>query len=181
MRIGILGKSGAGKDTFADYLVEEKNFRRLAFADPLYEIAKKYFGMREKDRGLLQDIGNAMRCVDENVFVNLLTRKVNSEYEKNIVVTDVRQKNEFEALKKLGFIFIYIDTSLENRLKRIAIRDEIEITEEYVERIENNTAETGCDEIIREGKLIDFIVDNNKDIEALRDRAETITETLRTR
>ncbi len=35
--IGITGRAGAGKDTVADYLVENYDFVKRGFADPLYE------------------------------------------------------------------------------------------------------------------------------------------------
>ena len=37
--IGVAGWAGAGKDTFADILVEDHGFVKLAFADPLREVA----------------------------------------------------------------------------------------------------------------------------------------------
>ena len=37
--IGIMGKKRSGKDTFAQALVDHHNFQRLAFADPLKEMA----------------------------------------------------------------------------------------------------------------------------------------------
>ena len=37
--IGLIGKKRAGKDTFADYLVEKYGFIKLAFADPIKEVA----------------------------------------------------------------------------------------------------------------------------------------------
>lgn len=43
MLIGLIGVKGAGKDTCAEFLVREKQFRRVAFADALYgETASAY-------------------------------------------------------------------------------------------------------------------------------------------
>ncbi len=179
MKIGILGKSGAGKDTLADFLVAEKGFKKIAFAEPLYKVAREYYGMQEKSRELLQDIGNAMRSVRKDVFVNLLIKKISemqAQGEKNIVVTDIRQKNEFLALKNLGFVFVYVDTLLQNRLNRIAKRDNIEITPEYVKRIEENVAETGCDDLVKENGLISLKICNDYSLESLRLSAIILAE-----
>ena len=41
--IGFIGLKGSGKDTCAQYLVDEKNFKRAAFADKLYrEVAEAF-------------------------------------------------------------------------------------------------------------------------------------------
>ena len=40
----MCGKSGSGKDTVADYLVQKYNFTKISFADELKRIAKQVFG-----------------------------------------------------------------------------------------------------------------------------------------
>lgn len=42
MNLGIIGAPGAGKDTLANYLVENKGYIRLAFAD---QIKKEYYAV----------------------------------------------------------------------------------------------------------------------------------------
>lgn len=54
MIIGITGRAGSGKDTFADLLVAHHGFVKRSFADPLYEEAAKAFGVTVdwlRDRG----------------------------------------------------------------------------------------------------------------------------------
>lgn len=161
-KIAVLGKCGAGKDTFSDYLVNTYNFKKIYFAEPLYEICEKYFEMKSKNRGLLQNVGNAMRSVNPKVFVNILENKIKElEKDYDIVVSDVRQLNEFQMLEDNGFTFVFIDTSLNNRVQRIELRDNIKINEEYIERMENNIAETGCNEVLKNNKDIIF-VNNDK-------------------
>lgn len=171
-KIALLGRSGAGKDTFADFLVEERNFRKLFFAEPLYSIANEVFGMTRKNRELLQDIGIALRGVDEEVLVNNLRKRV-EEAEKdgveNIIITDVRQENEFNALKDMGFVFIYIDADLDKRMERIALRDGIVIDDEYIKRVETNPAETGCDGLLNDSSLIAMHISNNRSLESLKE------------
>lgn len=164
-KIAVLGKCGAGKDTFSDYLVNKHNFEKIYFAEPLYEICEKYFGMKSKNRELLQDVGGAMRGVNPKVFVNILENKIKElEKDYDIVVSDVRQLNEFQMLEDNGFTFVFIDTNLNNRVQRIELRDNIKINEEYIERMENNIAETGCNEVLKNNKDIILINnDKNKD------------------
>lgn len=173
MLLAVLGRSGSGKDTFADYLVEERGFTKMAFTEPLYEMARTYFGMQEKNRFLLQDLGNAMRGINPRVFVDLLKKRVEST-QGNIIVTDVRQKNEFDMLKELGFTFVHINTSIENRAERISKRDNTVVGPEYLDRMENNPAETGCDELLKSADLIE--VDNDGSLEDLRIQALRIAD-----
>jgi hypothetical protein len=51
MLIGIAGQIASGKDTIADYLVTEKGFRRMSFAEPLKDAVSAIFGW---DRELLE-------------------------------------------------------------------------------------------------------------------------------
>lgn len=43
MIVGVMGPSGAGKDTLADRLVEKFNFMKLSFADPLKRVCKEIY------------------------------------------------------------------------------------------------------------------------------------------
>lgn len=50
--VGISGFRGAGKDTAARYLIQNHNFRRLAFADTLYEESSSAFGSTVEHFGI---------------------------------------------------------------------------------------------------------------------------------
>lgn len=53
--IGLAGYAGAGKDTVADYLVQQYNFEQYAFAQPIKEGLKAMFGLTDQhfnDRSL---------------------------------------------------------------------------------------------------------------------------------
>jgi hypothetical protein len=63
-RIALLGKMASGKTHYALQLQEANpKMHRLAFADPIKELAHDLFGMGKeyKDRKLLQQIGSKMR------------------------------------------------------------------------------------------------------------------------
>ena len=47
MLIGLIGLKQSGKDTIADYLVNEYFFEKLAFADPLKRVCKELFDLEE--------------------------------------------------------------------------------------------------------------------------------------
>lgn len=141
-KIGILGKGGSGKDTVADYL-KTKGYDAVAFSDGLYDICREFYGMNKKDRALLQDVGSAMRSVDEDVFVNRALNALRDS--KKCVITDVRAVNEYERLKEKGYTFIRIMCPLSTRIERIEKRDGIVCDHAYIDRLENAPIETYLD------------------------------------
>jgi hypothetical protein len=48
MFVGVMGLSGSGKDTIADYLVKNHEFIKIAFADKVKEVAKDLFGFSDE-------------------------------------------------------------------------------------------------------------------------------------
>ena len=125
MKIGICGKMCSGKSTLAkqikDYInSENKDIQIDAFANKIYEIAYALFNMKEKDRKLLQSIGTKFREIDENVWVNYIINKYNStENINDVIIDDVRYKNELDALKENGYILIKLNISEELQIQRL--------------------------------------------------------------
>lgn len=64
MIIGLVGLIGSGKDTAADYLVNNKNFQRDSFAAPLKDAVANIFGW---DRSLLEGTTTVSRDWREQV------------------------------------------------------------------------------------------------------------------
>ena len=57
------------------FVVKCVNYKKFSFADKLKEIAKDLFFMKEKNRNLLINIGQKMRDIDENIWVNYTIKK----------------------------------------------------------------------------------------------------------
>ena len=133
VRIALVGNMRSGKDTFADVLINEQGYTRIAFADELKRICKELFPEQfkngNKPREILQNVGKCMRSIDYDVWVKALDRKI-KQYnavtnmyeikEDNLVITDVRYPNEVGYLIDNGFtiVQIFVDRSiLEERCK----------------------------------------------------------------
>jgi len=116
MLVGLSGKFCAGKDALGDYLIEKYHFRRVSFADKLKSVCVDLFGMVGKDRTLLQDVGTALRKVDELVWIKYPFKSVKDN--ENIVITDVRYRNEFDYIKKKGGYMIRLECQQDIRKKR---------------------------------------------------------------
>lgn len=131
--IALMGKARSGKDSVAAELVAQHGYTRLAFADPLKEMAltiNPHIHMsyqvwtrleplvsaigweRAKDdhpevRRLLQAMGQTVRSYDPAFWVRALIRKTVT-VDGPIVVTDVRYPNEHNALRRAGFDIVRI-------------------------------------------------------------------------
>ena len=156
MIIGISGKMQSGKDTIAEYLVEKYGFRRIAFANKIKELAKDLFSWDgEKDesgRKLLQDLGYAMRLIDEDVWINYALRDVYANM--NFVTTDVRYLNEADIIK----------SKKNNILWRV---------ERNVDR--NNECDTHLSEIdLDDYEKFDATIDNNSSFKELYKKVDNL-------
>lgn len=127
MIIGLSGVARSGKDTVADYLIENYGFKKVSFADPIREAlyrldpdieldgydmklasAVRLLGWEKlKDasssiRGLMQRMGTEVgrEMFGENIWVDAALKGIAPE--DNIVITDVRFPNEADAIQAIG-------------------------------------------------------------------------------
>ena len=119
--IGLVGVSGSGKDVVAQILGASWGYRRLAIADPIKEATAVIFNLDREQlwgslrdtlvdrigmtpRGAFQQVGDRMRRVDPNFWVNLFGREVENTLRRGyrVVCPDVRTRTEFDAVRTLG-------------------------------------------------------------------------------
>lgn len=161
------GKQYSGKDTAAKILMEElKDFRRCAMGD----IIKLEYGRMhnltyeeiEQNKPLyrqgLIDLGNWGRQQSPDYWL----QKIISQ-EGKIVVTDVRIKHEYETFKKANAISIRVEAFRELREQRGGkLIGEDDVTEVDLDDIQD----------------WDFVIDNNKDYETLKQRVLQIIQQI---
>lgn len=127
MIIGLSGYARSGKDTAADHLISRHGFTRYSFAAPMKEAMYKLNPIVHSDtigefryknlvdvygldsakesnpeiRRLLQVFGTEVgrEMFGENFWVDLA---LNSIKEENVVISDVRFKNEADAIRSIG-------------------------------------------------------------------------------
>lgn len=163
-RIIINGRAGVGKDVFADYLVQKYGYTKIAFANGIYDVARKYFGMTNKERRLLQLIGQKFREIRPLVWVDYTMKQV-KKFDK-VVISDCRQSNEYSIALENGFLPIRINAHLNFRIERLEKRDghypDLTLLE--------NESETGADDC----KFLE--VDNDGSFEDLYTQIDWIME-----
>ena len=171
-RIGLVGRKGHGKDTVAQFLVEQYGFRRFAFADPIKDMLHAGLGvpyavlhgdadLKERIdprygvsvRHMLTTLGTewGRAYVSDDVWVRIaLGRIVEFESERGRqrwVASDVRFENEAAALRDAGFVLV-----------RVVRPEYVTMTREC----ESHRSETDGDKI-----LVDMVVENASTVQAL--------------
>lgn len=125
--IGVTGRARSGKDTLANFLVDNHGFVRLAFADALKEVValvanepvELYHDAVQKEllsealeqtrRWALQVVGVSMReTLGPNVWVRRAMRKWDEAGRPDTVISDVRFDNEAEAIRAVGGVVIEV-------------------------------------------------------------------------
>lgn len=138
MLIGLCGYAGCGKDTAAQVLIQEYNFQRVAFADPIKQAllaldplvpdadGKHYVRLSEfkcdrswaevkeypEVRRLMQIMGTEVgrNLFDPDIWVKLADNKIESTLSVgDTVVTDVRFPNEARLIKKHGGFLVRVN------------------------------------------------------------------------
>lgn len=120
MKIAIYGKLRAGKSAVCDYISSKYECEILEFSTPLQEVIDIIYPNQKgvKNRELLVSVGQHMRELDKDVWVNVIKHKIKNSKSPNILVAGVRQQNEFDMLKEQGFIFIQVEAAENTRVKR---------------------------------------------------------------
>jgi hypothetical protein len=129
MKIGLIGAPGAGKDVVADFLVANKSFKKMAFAD---QIKKEYYavsgyseeqfkasrGMPLEDKirqGLWDYSGKIKEKCGPHHFVDPVIDAI-EKCDKNVVVSDVRTVFEVRRMVGIGAIMILVSRDISSDL-----------------------------------------------------------------
>lgn len=128
--IGLSGKSKAGKDTAGAHLAVKQGYALVAFADVLKEVVGVAFDLNPEQlwgekkeqvdprfgrtpRWLLQHFGTEFRRVWPAVWIHHVRRDVLEclavNGQRRVAVTDVRFKDEAEALRRMGALLVRIE------------------------------------------------------------------------
>lgn len=119
-RIYLAGRRGAGKSTAARILQEHRGARVAHVTDPIYDVARRYFGMSGKDRLLLQRIGDAFRGVDPAWLAKHAARELEREAGDAplLVIDGVRTEAEALLLNEQGWFGVLVEAPEAVRLAR---------------------------------------------------------------
>lgn len=167
--IGICGLLRSGKDTVAEYLTQNYGYTQVAFGDALKDDFHRRFPEIPRDpkpRLGYQSHGQFMRKqFGSDIWVRKCFAKIDAIAAENmyadlpfrVVVSDLRQPNEYEALKSAGCVIIRVTAPEALRIDRAIksadtfnLRDLSHETESYV-----NTFSVDY-EIVNDGTLAEL-------------------------
>jgi len=135
MKIALSGIAGSGKDYFASHLIK-KGFARISYSDQLKKIGANIFDWLEKDYppevkekplNITTETGeviektpreiwlnlNKLREIENQLFIRMLGKELSLTKVEDIVISDIRTKEEFDYAKRKGFTTIFIEPEKE--------------------------------------------------------------------
>lgn len=154
--IGFCGPKGSGKDYGYQLLRDlypTRDWKRVAFADPIKNTISKLFAMSVDDvnivkrldyvelidrdqhryggisgRDLVRGIGMLMRDYDDNQFNRYVEKVIVDNATTNFAITDIRFDNEFDLIHRLGGVII--------RINRPGYQYDHHITEQSIDKFD---------------------------------------------
>ena len=192
--IGILGKGGAGKTTFANMLAENKNVgvihmdymfddfkKKKIFSrftrnvnyggESTTAILKSNLSDRLYNTKLILPIYLKFRKILLNIALRKKIKECENDYSKVIVVEGGDLRN-LAILKQFNYL-IYLTAPYDERINRLAVRDGLD--EERIKKDYDKSKKS------TKGKLkkkIDFKIENDGDLQQLRKKAGEILKIL---
>lgn len=122
IKICFVGKMRSGKSEAVNYMLEKfkGEVEVVDFGDALKEVVNSLHPEKRgvKDRAKLQEIGQYMRKLDEDIWINPVKHKIENTDKKIIVCASCRQKNEYDFLNKIGFLFVRVSCLDSLRVRR---------------------------------------------------------------
>lgn len=165
--IGLLGETGSGKDTVAEYLQEEYGAKLMRFADPMKETLSIYFDKLSKaDQSWLYLVFKER--FGEDVLSRAMAKRVEDEKSSLIVINGLRMPSDYDFVKKYPDSYVlYITLDQKIRWERVASRGEKtddKISFEKFQELDRQETEIHISEV---GAKADKKINNDKDLNYL--------------
>ena len=171
IKIGLIGGMRAGKDTVANRLYYEHGFEHpIAFGDKMkrtfYDLFPQY-KTEPKPRKELRKFAENAREIYPDVWIkhleNMYEYYVDRRSTSGIVLTDIRQPNEYEWARANGFIIVKVEAPAEIRKERAKRSDD------FSEEDLTHSTESYTDEF-----AFDYSITNDGSLEDLRAKVDAI-------
>lgn len=174
MLIGIVGLHGAGKDTVAQYLVDNYDFVHKDLGQEIRNDLKVQ-GRDHLDRNEMVALGNEMR--EKFGFSYWCKRAIDSVQAKDIVITSIRNPAEVEEIKSRGGTIVAVQANLDVRFQRTVARvknsaelhGDIQSFDDFKakEQRELESTNPANQQLLKCIKMTQYTIDNNGSIAQL--------------
>jgi dephospho-CoA kinase len=158
--IGVVGETGAGKDTFSDIVKENfSSVLLVRFSQALTDALRLFFDEVKKEDQ--QWLVNLLRDrFGEDILAKGAVQKAKKAEEEIVVINGIRVKEDFDLVKEAGGVVVYVTTTPEIRWERVKERGEKKddnVSFEKFKEIDSQRPERQIKEL---GKKADITIDN---------------------
>lgn len=165
--IGLVGETGSGKDTVAEYLEKEYGAKLMRFADPIKDTLSIYFDkLSKEDQQWLYLVFKAR--FGEDILSRAMAKRVEDSKDELIIINGVRMPSDYDFVKNYeGAQVLYVTIDQKIRWERIANRGEKsddKISFEKFQELDRQETEKYIPEI---GAKADKTIRNEKDLNYL--------------
>lgn len=188
MLIGVVGLNGSGKDTFAQYLVDNHNFAHKDLGqeirDELRRLGKNYL-----DRNEMIVLANDVRR--KYGFNYWCKKAIESVRSKDLVITSIRNPAEIEEIKSHSGVIVEVFADRKVRFERTIARIKRDPTthsagstfDEFVvmEEKELVNADPAKQQLLKCISMAEYRIDNNGSIERLDKEVEELFAKLKSK
>lgn len=180
MIIGLSGTLSAGKDTVAEYLVNQKGFDHVSLSEILRGIARER--NIEPNMVNLTKLGNSLiKTHGEGYLVDKASEKV--DFDRNLVISSVRQPAEIDKIKSCPNSYVvFVDADAKIRFERLRARGrtgDSETLEEFVElEKKQSDGKSGGMNLNECKRKSDFVLENNGTREEFLARIENLFDKI---
>jgi hypothetical protein len=182
MIIGLSGAKGSGKDAVAKILVENYNYKRIAFADKLKESAAALLDLDIKD---WESLKNEDSCImlygeDGNAFgaLNFRTflQRYGAEAHRDVFGPDFWVDYALKGINPISQDYVVTDCRFENEINKIHSFDGVIVR---IQRDGVDVSDTHVSEIPPQTHLIDYFFDNNGTLEDIELGVDDLIEEIK--
>ena len=175
--VGLIGRIASGKTIVSDQLLAGENTSYYRFSDVLKDVIERVH--EENTRENLQELGLALRGVfGDGVLAAALKKDIEADDADLIVVDGIRYDDEYDMVKSLGGVIVYVTAPEQTRYERVlgrATRGEAELSLEDFRHNESKETEKRIDEL---GENADYIIENTGTLDELNEKVSEVVEKI---
>jgi len=178
--LGLAGEIASGKGTAAKYIQEKYNGSTHRFSTMLRDVAGRM--NLEESRENIQKLSTAFRqYFGDDILSKTIYHDVSGDAGNVVVIDGVRRQPDIKYMSTLPeFRLIYIETSAENRYKRIIEREEnVDDKNKTFEQFKKDQSWETEKDIVDLKDKADFVINNDGSVEDLRGQIDKIINELK--
>jgi dephospho-CoA kinase len=179
--IGVCGKIGSGKDTFADYLVRKHGFVKITMGNMILNEMQTQ-GIKDIDRFKMQQFSDeSKKKLGKDVWARACVDYARKNQFRRVVISGIRDSSElnyFRLTLAKDFVLVCINSEQEIRFKRAKARKSLKDMETFADFIRQEVDEAKLFDLYNNCQA-DYRFDNSNLVIELYSFAEDVLTKLK--